>query len=122
MRTGRGEFLHKTYRDAAWTKDDKVATERVLLQVAGFLRHELPIRLAHRILDLEKVPLLRDMNSVMVVKVFFSFCVLSCKSAFSHGCVSLFVRRTCTRPVSMSFCRYHVKLAHRGKKHVLPPL
>uniref|UniRef100_A0A7S4RJ49 Protein-serine/threonine kinase n=1 Tax=Ditylum brightwellii TaxID=49249 RepID=A0A7S4RJ49_9STRA len=68
MRTGRGEFLHKTYRDAAWKKDDKVATERVLMQVAGFLRHELPIRLAHRILDLEQVPLLRDMQSVRAVK------------------------------------------------------
>mmetsp|Transcript_16237 Transcript_16237/g.20598 ORF Transcript_16237/g.20598 Transcript_16237/m.20598 type:complete len:175 (-) Transcript_16237:703-1227(-) len=68
MRTGRGEFLHKTYRDAAWKKDDKVATERVLMQVAGFLRHELPIRLAHRILDLEQVPLLRDAQSVQAVK------------------------------------------------------
>jgi pyruvate dehydrogenase kinase 2/3/4 len=89
MRTGRGEFLHKTYRDAAWKKDDKVATERVLLQVAGFLRHELPIRLAHRILDLEKVPLLRDMNLVMVVKVFFFvLCALVQECIFSRLCLS----------------------------------
>lgn len=33
MRTGRGEFLHKTYKDEAAHKDEKVATERVLRQV-----------------------------------------------------------------------------------------
>ena len=33
MRTGRGEFLHKTYKDEAVHKDEKVATERVLRQV-----------------------------------------------------------------------------------------
>jgi pyruvate dehydrogenase kinase 2/3/4 len=37
-------------------------------QVAGFLRRELPIRLAHRIQDLERVPLMRDMPSVVGVK------------------------------------------------------
>jgi Mitochondrial branched-chain alpha-ketoacid dehydrogenase kinase len=66
MRTGRGEFLHKTFGD------DKVlthaATELVLIQVAGFLRRELPIRLAHRIQDLEGIPVLRDMDSVKFVR------------------------------------------------------
>jgi hypothetical protein len=33
MRTGRGEFLHKTYKDEVATKDEAVATERVLKQV-----------------------------------------------------------------------------------------
>jgi hypothetical protein len=33
MRTGRGEFLHKTYKDEASTKDQTLATERVLKQV-----------------------------------------------------------------------------------------
>lgn len=37
-------------------------------QVAGFLRRELPIRLAHRIQDLERIPLMRDMTSVLGVK------------------------------------------------------
>jgi pyruvate dehydrogenase kinase 2/3/4 len=36
--------------------------------VAGFLRHELPIRLAHRIEDLDNVPMMRDMPSVQTVK------------------------------------------------------
>jgi pyruvate dehydrogenase kinase 2/3/4 len=38
------------------------------MKVASFLRRELPIRLAHRIQDLEKVPLMKDMNSVKEVK------------------------------------------------------
>ena len=37
-------------------------------QVASFLRRELPIRLAHRIQDLEGVPLMKDMQSVKDVK------------------------------------------------------
>ncbi len=37
-------------------------------QVAGFLRHELPIRLAHRIQDLERVPFMKEMKSVQQVK------------------------------------------------------
>ncbi|KAG7368256.1 two component system sensor histidine kinase [Nitzschia inconspicua] len=66
MRTGRGEFLDKHFEDAAVEKH--TATELVLMQVASFLRRELPIRLAHRIQDLEKVPLMRDMQSVKEVK------------------------------------------------------
>ena len=36
--------------------------------MAGFLRHELPIRLAHRIQDLERVPFMKEMKSVQQVK------------------------------------------------------
>lgn len=36
--------------------------------MAGFLRRELPIRLAHRIQDLERVPWMKDMPSVQQVK------------------------------------------------------
>jgi len=69
MKTGRGEFLHKTYDgDISITGDSKVATDKILIQVAGFLRHELPIRLAHRIQDLERIPEMRDMSSVQRVK------------------------------------------------------
>ena len=52
MKTGRGELIHKTYKDEVSNKSSKVATDKILIQVAGFLRHELPIRLAHRIEDL----------------------------------------------------------------------
>ena len=66
MKTGRGEFLHKTYKDDVG--DQHAATEKILIQVAGFLRHELPIRLAHRIVDLNRVPLMMDMPSVKAVR------------------------------------------------------
>ena len=36
--------------------------------MAGFIQHEMPIRLAQRIKDLDQVPLLKDMKSVQAVK------------------------------------------------------
>ena len=53
MRTGRGEYLDRHFENVAIK--EHTATELVLMQVASFLRRELPIRLAHRIHDLEKV-------------------------------------------------------------------
>lgn len=67
MRTGRGEYLHKTF-EGVDNVDQHSATNLVLIQVASFLRRELPIRLAHRIQDLEGVPLMREMSSVKEVK------------------------------------------------------
>jgi len=66
MRTGRGEYLHKTFGSDA--VDRHAATELVLMQVAGFLRRELPIRMAHRVADLQGIPILKDMKSVQSVK------------------------------------------------------
>mmetsp|Transcript_22979 Transcript_22979/g.47798 ORF Transcript_22979/g.47798 Transcript_22979/m.47798 type:complete len:450 (+) Transcript_22979:37-1386(+) len=66
MRTGRGELLKKTYRESEM--QDTAATELILMQVAGFLRREIPIRLAHRIQDLDRVPLMGDMPSVEAVR------------------------------------------------------
>jgi hypothetical protein len=70
MKTGRGEYLHKTYGDHDHNLSDnaKVATDKILRQVAGFLRHELPIRLSRRILDLDRVPHMKEMNSVKQVR------------------------------------------------------
>ena len=68
MKTGRGEFLHKTFHKEDLSHAHHQATDKILIQVAGFLRHELPIRLAHRVLDLDRVPLMRDMKSVQTVK------------------------------------------------------
>ena len=36
MKTGRGEFLHKTYKDHKddWSEGDKVATDKILMQVS----------------------------------------------------------------------------------------
>ena len=62
MRTGRGEYLHRTFGEE--TRERHAATDLVLIQVASFLRHELPIRLAHRIQDLQSMRVLSDMASV----------------------------------------------------------
>ena len=42
--------------------------QRVQNQMASFLRNEIPIRLAHRIQDLQQVPYMRDMESVQAVQ------------------------------------------------------
>ena len=42
--------------------------ERILIRYAQLLQRELPIRLAHRIQDLDRIPHLRDMPSVQMVK------------------------------------------------------
>ena len=60
------------------------ATPLVLLQVASFLRRELPIRLAHRINDLSRVPLLREMKSVKQVKELYTTSFLEILNASEH--------------------------------------
>lgn len=72
MRTGRGEYLHKTFQNVKAatdiaSQDEHLATELVLIQVASFLRRELPIRLAHGIHDLERVPVLKQTKTVKQV-------------------------------------------------------
>ena len=66
MKTGRGEKLYMMFGEE--TRERQAATELVLIQVAGFLRRELPIRLAHCVQDLESVPLLSEMESVKGVR------------------------------------------------------
>ncbi len=66
------------------------ATPLVLLQVASFLRRELPIRLAHRINDLSRVPLLREMKSVKQVKELYTTSFLEILSASEHPPPSLY--------------------------------
>ena len=68
MRTGQGEYLHKTFENSDSLKENHTASELVLIQVAGFLRREMPVRLAHRIRDLERVPLMKDAKSVRDVR------------------------------------------------------
>jgi pyruvate dehydrogenase kinase 2/3/4 len=90
MRTGRGELLQKTFSSDTLSKSrvsssksthdmpsspssannvTPAATELVLIQVASFLRRELPIRLAHQVLDLERVhPALATLSHVRGVR------------------------------------------------------
>ena len=89
MRTGRGEqiiadgdaspaagsfkFNKPSYKTEAFMgrMGQRLATERILIHLASLLRKEIPIRLAHRIKDLEKVPLMKDMPSVKQVKAIY---------------------------------------------------
>ena len=68
MKTGRGELLRKTFKDDHDNVERQVESDRILMQVASFVRREMPIRLAHRIQDLDRIPILRDMPSVQAVK------------------------------------------------------
>jgi hypothetical protein len=73
MKTGRGDYLGKDgekRQSAAFLgrMGQRLATQRILIQDACFLRQEIPIRLAHRIRDLDRVPMMRDMPSVQTVK------------------------------------------------------
>lgn len=70
LRTGQGELLSKAFKREAplGALGERLVNRRICLQSAQFLRRELPIRLAHRIMDLDQVPLLRDMPSVQRVK------------------------------------------------------
>ena len=90
MKTGRGEYLHKmggTHGEryaGISTEDESEATPLVLTQVASFLRRELPIRLAHRIEDLSRVPLLQDMRSVQQVRELYTTSFLEILSMDKH--------------------------------------
>jgi len=68
LKTGRGELLSmkSTVREAGVPELD--VEKLVLIQIANFLRREIPVRLAHRIQDLSSIPLLRDMESTKAVK------------------------------------------------------
>lgn len=70
LRTGQGELLSKAHKREAplGSFGARLVTRRICIQSAQFLRRELPIRLAHRIMDLDQVPLMRDMPSVQHVK------------------------------------------------------
>lgn len=95
MKTGRGEFLHKMAKHSQGAgggyasvtvspEDESEATPLVLLQVATFLRRELPIRLAHRIHDLSRVAYLQDMKSVQQVKDLYITSFLEILSVDKH--------------------------------------
>lgn len=64
LSTGMGLRLEKSGIDATLPTQ-----QRTLIQVAQFLHHELPIRLAHRAIELEELPHgLSDMPSVQTVR------------------------------------------------------
>lgn len=66
LRTGRGE--DSDHHHHGHHHSVSRVSSSVLIHLASLLRKEIPIRLAHRIQDLEKVPLMKDMPSVQAVK------------------------------------------------------
>lgn len=70
-----GDFWGRTYHSASnkrgiqWGRlGQRMASERILIQMANFLRQELPVRLSHRIQDLDQCPHMRDTRAVRAVK------------------------------------------------------
>lgn len=87
MDTGRGNLLtrHTSFSEEDLPKDASkigtAATEKILRQVANFLHRELPIRFAHRIRDLENVPMMKDQASVKQVKEWYTMSMLELVAA-----------------------------------------
>ncbi|GAB5034875.1 pyruvate dehydrogenase kinase [Nannochloropsis oceanica] len=66
--TGRGHLLQKKYFGK---EENTTASQQMLQQVACFLHRELPIRLAHRVRDLDAIPVMREMPSIQLVKTWY---------------------------------------------------
>ncbi|CBJ48308.1 pyruvate dehydrogenase kinase [Ectocarpus siliculosus] len=67
--TGRGDLLSG---EMGLTGQDSLSTkQKMLIQVASFLHRELPIRLAHRVRDLESVPDMLAQKSVQQVREWY---------------------------------------------------
>jgi len=66
--TGNGTLVDKLNSgNSAMTLGDATVTEKVLIQVACFLHRELPVRLAHRAVELESSDLFKTSESIMNV-------------------------------------------------------
>ena len=65
METGKGNLLN-TMKGSDYDNNAS-APEKVKMQVACFLHRELPIRLAHRAVELESVPVMRRSDHVQQV-------------------------------------------------------
>jgi pyruvate dehydrogenase kinase 2/3/4 len=66
--TGKGEFVMGLGNDA----DDAAKTQKMLMQVAMFLHRELPIRLAHRVRDLDSIPHLSGLAGTKAVRTMYA--------------------------------------------------
>jgi len=64
METGRGDRLKEFDLLVDTSKQQTGASERVQIQVACFLHRELPIRLAHRAVELENSQLYKESQSI----------------------------------------------------------
>ena len=62
METGQGAMLNML--DSRVDKNSMTKHEKICIQVAGFLHRELPIRLAHRAIELEASPLFMKCDNI----------------------------------------------------------
>ena len=69
--TGRGEFV-PTVQAVDASKQDAGRRMRMLFQVSMFLHRELPIRLAHRVRDLDCIPHLSSLPSTRAVRQMYA--------------------------------------------------
>jgi pyruvate dehydrogenase kinase 2/3/4 len=67
--TGMGEFVSGLGSEA---DDAKAKTQKMLMQVAMFLHRELPIRLAHRVRDLDSIPHLSGLAGTKAVRTMYA--------------------------------------------------
>jgi len=70
LETGRGEYL-KNFEQGLKKVDKQGVKEKVLIQVASFLHRELPIRFAHRAVQLDAIPLLQTSKHVVEVSSWY---------------------------------------------------
>jgi len=67
LETGRGAQLHDYNPASPSAPLSKEAAQRVQIQVACFLHRELPVRLAHRVVELQSIPIMRESKYVCEV-------------------------------------------------------
>ena len=63
------------------SRGDAREATTALLSIAGFLRHELPIRLARRVVELDRLPALHEMPSVKKVREWYARSALEIQEA-----------------------------------------
>ena len=71
LETGRGEYLKNFEMGLKQVDRGGTVKEKVLIQVASFLHRELPVRFAHRALQLDAIPLLQTSKHVVEVSSWY---------------------------------------------------
>ena len=67
LQTGRTRKAHVADFNYLSSKLDNGTVDKVLIQIACFLHHELPVRLAHQVLELNSLDLFRQSPSIQSV-------------------------------------------------------
>jgi len=68
--------------------DDAAKTQKMLMQVAMFLHRELPIRLAHRVRDLDSIPHLSGLAGTKAVRTMYARSFEEIRAAPTPKCVN----------------------------------